>query len=107
MEQFDHRIADARTAFQDPEGFWEFGGWLASDKLADLNEGVGNGQARIIRPMGEDSFLVTFGAGIDYYVEAVTRCCRCLVRLWFEETTVVGSCQGCESDVYAEAAAGF
>ena len=107
MDLFEYRVDEARIAYDDSDGFWTFGSWLGQDEVEKIRSAVGGRQARVIRPMGEDVWLITLGGGRHYYVEATTRCGRCGAHIFAEETTDVGSCYDCRNAVLDEIAAGF
>lgn len=96
MEKFDHLIVDARPAIMDADGFWKFHDWLPDTKTVELNTDVQLGVASVIRPMGENKAIITFGRGFHYHVEYVTECHLCGTTLGFDETDAdTRSCHPC------------
>ncbi len=91
LGMFDHRITEARPAILDSEQFWKFHAWLPQTEVEKLNERIANGEARQIYPVQELQAaalirIITFGAGHEYDVEAITRCAVCGVQISFQET---------------------
>jgi len=93
MERFDYHILEARPVILDSEGFWKPHEWLS--EVDALREGVADGIARIII-RNQDTWIITFGRGFHYEVEAVDECAECRIEVFHDEVHPdVGVCFNC------------